>query len=75
MVYNYIVVMALFELNLDVPQTYKDMVNQYFALISTYLFMIILEPLDKFNVVSMLFYNLLGMLFYNLVVKEIIVIR
>ena len=67
--------MALFELVLDIPQTYKDMVNQYFALISTYLFMIILEPVDKFNVVSMLFYNLLGMLFSNLDVKEIIVIK
>ena len=67
--------MAIFELELDIPQNYKEMVNQYFALISTYLFMIILEPLDKFNVVSMLFYNLLGMLFYNLVVKEIIIIK
>ena len=67
--------MALFELVLDIPQAYKDMINQYLALISTYLFMIILEPLDKFNVVSMLFYNLLGMLFYNLVIKELVVIK
>ena len=67
--------MALFELNLDVDTEYKKMIEQYLFILCSLIFMIALEPVDKFNAVSFLFYNILGMVFYNLVLKQIVSIN
>ena len=64
--------MALFELNLDIDTEYKKMIEQYLFILCSLIFMIMLEPVEKFNAVSFLFYNILGMVFYNLVVKQVI---
>ena len=67
--------MALFQLNLDIDTEYKKMIEQYLFILCSLIFMIALEPVEKFNAVSFLFYNILGMVFYNLVLKQIIAIN
>lgn len=67
--------MALFQLDLDIDETYKTIIDQYLFILCSLIFLIMLEPVDKFNGVTFLFYNILGILFYNLVVKQIISIN
>ena len=67
--------MALFQLNLDIDTEYKKMIEQYLFILCSLIFMIALEPVEKFNAVSFLFYNILGMVFYNLVLKQIVSIN
>jgi len=44
-------------------------------ILSAFIFMVLLEPLEKFNALSMMFYIILGMLFNNLVIKQLISFR
>ena len=67
--------MALFDLYLDIADEYKQIIEQYLFILSSIIFFIMLEPTDKFNAISFLFYNILGMLFHNLVLKQIISIN
>jgi len=67
--------MALFNLNLNIDAEYKKIIEQYLFILCSLIFMIALEPVDKFNAVSFLFYNILGMVFYNLVLKQIVSIN
>lgn len=67
--------MALFDLNLNIDDTYKKIIEQYLMILCAFIFMILLEPLNKFNAISLMFYIILGMLFYNLVLTQIISIR
>ena len=64
--------MALIEVVLDIDETYKRVINQYFFILFSLLFMLMLEPLNKITSLSLLFYNMLGMLFYELVFKQLI---
>ena len=67
--------MALFELNLDIDKTYKSMIEQYLMILSSFIFLVMLEPLNQFNAISMMFYIILGMMFYHLIIKQVIKIN
>ncbi len=67
--------MALFEIALDIDETYKKIIHQYLFLLCSFIFMIILEPSSQVTALSLLFYSILGMLFYELVLKQIIIIK
>jgi len=67
--------MALFEIALDIDETYKKIIQQYLFLLCSFIFMIILEPANKVTALSLLFYSILGMLFYELVLKQIIIFK
>jgi hypothetical protein len=67
--------MTLFQLKLDIDEIYINIIEQYLMILCAFIFMILLEPLNKFNTLSMMFYTILGMLFYNLVVKQVISFR
>ena len=67
--------MALFEIALDINETYKKIIEQYLFLLCSFIFMIFLEPANKITAISLLCYNLLGMLFYELVLKQIILFK
>ena len=67
--------MALFEIVLNLNESYKRIIDQYLFIVCSLIFMIILEPMDKLTSVSLLFYNVLGMLFYELVLKQIVQIK
>ena len=64
--------MPLFEIALDIDESYKRIIDQYFFILCSLVFMLILEPLKSITTLSLLFYNILGMLFYELVFKQII---
>ena len=67
--------MSLFNLKLDLDETYINIIEQYLMILSAFVFMILLEPLNNFNALSFMFYIILGMLFFNLVLKQIISFR
>lgn len=67
--------MALFDIELAIDDTYKKMIEQYLMILCAFVFMVLLEPLEKFNAISFMFYIILGMMFYNLVLKQIISIK
>ena len=67
--------MALFEINLAIDPVYKQIIEQYLMILSAFIFMVLLEPLEKFNAISFMFYIILGMLFYNLVLREVIAFK
>jgi len=67
--------MALFEIALDIDETYKKIIEQYLFLLCSFIFMILLEPTNKITAISLLCYNVLGMLFYELVLKQIILFK
>ena len=67
--------MPVFELTLNIDQEYKKIIDQYLFILTSLIFMILLEPVDEFNAITLLLYNILGMIFYNLVVKQIILIK
>ena len=64
--------MSLINIKLPVEEEYKKIVEQYVMILCSMLFMIILEPLNKFNSITFLMYNILGSLFYNLVFLKIV---
>ena len=67
--------MALFELDLAIDKSYKNIIEQYLFILCSFIFMIMLEPATKISAISLLFYSVLGMLFNELVLKQIIIFK
>lgn len=67
--------MALFNIKLDIDETYKQIIDQYLYILSSFLFLMILEPLNGLTSITLFLYNILGMLFHNLVLKHILKIN
>ncbi len=64
--------MALFKIKLDLDQKYIDLINQYLAVLSAFLFLILLEPLENLNALTLLFYAILGIMFNKLILEEVV---
>ena len=64
--------MAIFNIELDIDNSYKIVLEQYLTTLCIFLFHMSLEPSNEFNAFTMLLYSILGIMFYNLVVKQII---
>jgi hypothetical protein len=62
--------MTFFEINLDIKQDYKDIINSYLMILPIFLTMMLLE--DKLTIISLFSYTILGNLIYHLVIKELI---
>lgn len=67
--------MALFNIKLDLDETYINIIKQYLMALCIFIFLILLEPLDQINTLSLFFYTILGILFYNLILTQIISIN
>jgi hypothetical protein len=62
----------LYTINSGLNSEYLKIIDEIFKLFFSMIFMIMLEPIKKFNSITFLAYQLIGSLFYNLIFKNII---
>tara|TARA_B110000285_G_C14984157_1_gene542952 strand:- start:374 stop:580 length:207 start_codon:yes stop_codon:yes gene_type:complete len=65
----------LYEINLGLDEEYLNIIDELLKIFFSLIFLVLLEPVKKYNAVSLLSYNIVGTLFYNLIFKTIISLK
>jgi hypothetical protein len=65
----------LYEINLDLEPEYLKLIDEILKMFFSLIFLVLLEPVKKYNAISLLSYNIVGTLFYNLIFKNIILFK
>lgn len=65
--------MPLFNLILNIPQEYKNIINKYIEILSIAIIYIILIDADsRSSIIDKIMYIMLGITFYHLIVKKVL---
>lgn len=65
----------LYEINLELKEEYLKLIDEILKMFFSLIFLVLLEPVKKYNAISLLSYNIIGTLFYNLIFKNIILFK
>jgi hypothetical protein len=65
----------LYEINLGLEPEYLKLIDEVLKMFFSLIFLVLLEPVNKYNAISLLSYNIVGTLFYNLIFKNIILFK
>jgi hypothetical protein len=65
----------LYEINLGLEPEYLNLIDELLKMFFSLIFLVLLEPVKKYNAISLLSYNIVGTLFYNLIFKNIILFK
>ena len=65
----------LYEINLGLEEEYLKLIDEILKMFFSLIFLVLLEPIKKYNAISLLSYNIVGTLFYNLIFKNIITFK
>jgi len=65
----------LYEINLELKEEYLKLIDEILKMFFSLIFLVLLEPVKKYNAISLLSYNIVGTLFYNLIFKNIILFK
>ena len=65
----------LYEIDLGLEPEYLKLIDELLKMFFSLIFLVLLEPVKKYNAMSLLSYNIVGSLFYNLIFKTIISLK
>jgi len=65
----------LYEIDLGLEEEYLKLIDEILKIFFSLIFLVLLEPVKKYNAISLLSYNIVGTLFYNLIFKNIILFK
>ena len=65
----------LYEINLGLEPEYLKLIDEVLKMFFSLIFLVLLEPVKKYNAFYLLSYNIVGTLFYNLIFKNIILFK
>jgi|ETNmetMinimDraft_8_1059916.scaffolds.fasta_scaffold86349_1 hypothetical protein len=65
----------LYEIDLGLEPEYIKLIDELLKMFFSLIFLVLLEPVKKYNAISLISYNIVGTLFYNLIFKNVIIFK